>query len=222
MGRGKMMLRRKEVSSIVLRPTTPGSRAVFLVEARGAEEQRKVRELFGALAELGDVAPLCDGPMMAYVVQLRGEGHSLSPNQKVPDGCSPSRLFTKIEAVLKEEFAFSLVEQSFNEVVYQLVECLCEDSGGEMHPAPRCGICAEPEPFPTRVTLRDATGQGVIEACYCARCAAQQADPSEKQFLVGLLAADRRDFRVIREVELVEWPAGAEADAPLPTYRIAS
>jgi hypothetical protein len=222
MGKGKMMLRRKEVSSVVLRPMTPGCRAVFLVEVRSPEERRKVQELFSALAELGEVAPLCDGPMMAYAVQLRAEGNGVSPTQKVPDSGSPNRFFTKIEAVLKEEFAFSLVEQSFNEVVYQLVESLCEDSGGEMHAVPRCGICNEPEPFPTRVTMRDATGRGIIEACYCARCAAQQADPSDKQFLVGLLSADRRDFRVIREVELIEWPAETEADVPLPTYRIAS
>jgi hypothetical protein len=219
---GKMMLRRKEVSSIVLRPMSPGSRAVFLVEVRSAGEQRKVKELFEALAELGDVAPLCEGPMMAYVVQLHTEGMGLSSPPRMPDGTPPSRLFTKIEAVLKEEFSFSLVEQSFNDVVYHLVASLCEDSGAEMRPVPRCGICNEREPFPTRVTLRDGTGQGIVEACYCARCAAQQSDPNEKQFLVGLLSADRRDFRAIQEVELVEWSSENDADAPAPIYRIAS
>jgi len=209
---GNMKLRQKEVSSIVLRASEPGSRAVFLVEARGAAEQRKVRELFEALAELAEVTPLCEGLMMAYAVQLHADAC----------GCPPSSLFNKIEAALKEEFAFSLVERSFNDVIYHLVASLCEDSGGEMRPVPRCGICNEPEPFPTRVTMRDETGRGIIEACYCARCTAQQADPSDREFLVGLLSADRRGFHGIREADLVEWPAEAEVDVPLPTYRIAS
>lgn len=206
------MLRRKEVSSIVLRPTQPGSRAVFLVEAGSATEQRKVRELFGALAELGEVAPLCEGPMMAYVVQLHSEG----------SGNTPGSFFTKIERVLKEEFPFSLVERSFNDVIYHLVESLCEDSGGHMRPVPRCGICNQREPFPTRVTLRDETGQGIIEACYCARCAAQRAHPNDKQFLLDLLSADRRDFRALRDAQLEEAPPDAASDLWLPTYRIAS
>jgi hypothetical protein len=91
-----------------------------------------------------------------------------------------------------------------------------------MHAVPRCGICNQPEPFPTRITLRDQTGRGIIEACYCAPCAAQRADPDEKEFVVGLLSADRRDFRGIRNAALVEWPAEAESDVLLPTYRIAS
>jgi hypothetical protein len=209
---GNMKLRRKEVSSIVLRASEPGSRAVFLVEARGAAEQRKVRELFEALAELAEVAPLCEGLMMAYAVQLHADAC----------GCPPGSLFNKIEAALKDEFAFSLVERSFNDVIYHLVASLCEDSGGEMQPVPRCGICNEPEPFPTRITMRDDTGRGIIEACYCSRCTAQQADPSDRQFLVGLLSADRRGFHGIREADLVEWPAEAEVDVALPTYRIAS
>jgi hypothetical protein len=209
---GKIMLRRKEVTSIVLRSMAPGSRALFLVEVRSAEESRKVRELFGALAELADVSPLCEGPLMAYVVQLLAEG----------DGCSSGSLFSKIEETLKDEFAFSLVERSFNDVVYHLVESLCEDSGGQMHAVPRCGICNQPEPFPTRITLRDQTGHGIIEACYCVHCAAQRADPDEKEFVIGLLSADRRDFRGIRDADLIEWPPEAETDIPLPTYRIAS
>jgi len=209
---GKIMLRRKEVTSLVLRTVAPGNRAVFLVEVRNAEERRKVQELFGALAELGQVCPLCEGPMTAYAVQLRGES----------DGCPPGSLFAKIEATLKDEFAFSLVERSFNDVVYHLVESLCADSGGRMHAAPRCGICNQPEPFPTRITLRDQTGRGIVEACYCMRCAAQRAEPSDKEFVVGLLSADRRDFRGIRDADLIESPAEAEAGVPLPTYRIAS
>src|SRR5207249_2218102 len=184
--------------------TEPGCRAVFLVEAHGSGEQRKVRELFEALAELAEVAPLCEGTIMAYALQLHPERC----------GCPPGTLFSKIEAALKDEFTFSLVERSFNDVIFHLVQSLCEDSGGQMQPVPRCGICNEPEPFPTRVTMRDATGRGLIEACYCARCTSQQADPSDREFLVGLLSADRRGFHGIREAELIEWPADSEAEIP--------
>ena len=55
--------RRSEVESVVLEAAAPGSRAVFLVEARGVAEQRKVRELFEALGELAEVAPL---PFVLY------------------------------------------------------------------------------------------------------------------------------------------------------------
>lgn len=209
---GKIMLRRKEISHIELRTAEPGSRAVFLIEARSAEERRKLRELFAALAELGEVFPLCEGPLLAYAVQLP------SAAEASPGGS----LFGKIEAVLKEEFAFSLVERSFNDVVYHLVESLCADSGGELHPVPRCGICNAPEPFPTRITLRDQAGTGIVEACYCAPCASQRADPSDKELVVGLLAADRRGFHGIQEAELVEWPAELETGFSHPTYRIAS
>jgi hypothetical protein len=209
---GKIMLRRKEVTSIVLRTVAPGRRAVFLVETRGAEDQQKVRELFEALAKLGEVALLAEGPIMAYAMQLRSES----------EGCHPSSFFSKIEATLKDEFPFSLVEQAFNDVIYHLVESLCLDSGGRMHLMPRCGICNQPEPFPTRITLRDGTGEGIVEACYCTRCAALRADPSDKEFVVGLLADDRRGFRAIRDVDLIEWPTEVEAGLPSLTYRIAS
>jgi hypothetical protein len=61
----KFLLRRKAVSKILLKPTTPGERAVFIVEAREPAERRKVGELFQAVAELAEVAPLSDGEIMA-------------------------------------------------------------------------------------------------------------------------------------------------------------
>jgi hypothetical protein len=209
---GKIMLRRKQVASIVLHAATPGSRAVFLVETRSAEDRRKLSELFRALAELGEVVPLADGPLMAFAVQLRNGGES------GPAGS----LFSKIEATLKDEFPFTLVEQSFNDVVYHLVESLAEDSGGRMHPVLRCGICSAYEPFPTRISLQDEGGHGIIEACYCARCASQRADPNEKELVARLLADDRRGFRGILGDDLVEWPSSAESLPAPHTYRLAS
>ena len=63
-GMGKIMLRRKEVTSIVLRSIAPGSRAVFLVEVRNTEERRKVRELVR-----GDRGALQQGDGGAAVAQ---------------------------------------------------------------------------------------------------------------------------------------------------------
>ncbi len=211
---GKMVKkeRREEVASVVLRPTTVGSRAVFLVEARGTEEQRKARELFQALGQLAEVATLCDGPLLAFVVQFRADER----------GSAPNSLFGKIEAALRDEFAFSLVERSFNEVVYHLVASLSDDSGGQMQPIPRCGICNEREPFPTRVTMHDTAGRGIIEACYCARCSAQQADPSDRKYLSGLLAADRYGDHGLSDSDLIDWYPETEAGHPLLTCRIAS
>jgi hypothetical protein len=204
---GKMRMEREEVESIVLQAAEPGNRAVFLVEARIADEQRKVRELFGALAELAEVAPLCDGALMAFVVQLRAG-----------DGGPANSLFSKIEAALKD----SLVERSFNDVIFHLVASLCEDSGGQMHAVPRCGICDQPEPFPTRVTFRDRSGRGIVEACYCVRCSAQQADPNDREFLLGLLGADRHGIPPLQTADLMDGSLETDILVPRTAFRIAS
>src|SRR5438093_8312152 len=134
---GKLFLRRKEVTRIVLKPTSPGNRAVFLVEAQEPREQKKVRQMFDTLADLAEVAQLADGAIMAYAVQVRGD----------------VTLFAKIEEILKEEFAFSVVDRSFTDVTYHLVASLCEDSGARLFKQPRCGICDAVDPFPTRVKM---------------------------------------------------------------------
>jgi hypothetical protein len=201
---GKFLLRRKAVSKILLKPTTPGERAVFIVEAREAAERRKVRELFQAVAELAEVAPLSDGEMMAYAVQVRGD----------------TSLFSKIESVLKEEFLFSIVERSFTDVTHHLIASLCEESESQLCSVPQCGICGQADPFPTRVTMKDAQERDLIETSYCSRCAAAQAHPRGEQFLVDLLTADRRDFRGIREAQLVPSPAAGQDE--VMAYAIAS
>lgn len=201
---GKFLLRRKAVSKILLKPTTPGERAVFIAEAREPADRRKVRELFETVGELAEVAPLSDGEIMAYAVQVRGD----------------ASLFAKIEAVLKEEFLFSIVERSFTDVTYHLIQSLCEESESRLCPVPHCGICGQADPFPTRVTMRDEKDRDVIEACYCSRCAAEQAHPDRERFLVDLLAADRRDFRGIREARLVPSPAADHEE--VAAYAIAS
>jgi hypothetical protein len=202
---GKILLRRKAVSRIILKPTSPGQRAVFLVEAQGRTDRQKVRELFQTVGEMAEVVQLSDGEVMSYAVQVRGN----------------LTLFAKIEEVLKEEFAFSIVERSFSDVTYHLIESLCEDSKSRLTRVPHCGICGQADPFPTRVTMQDEQERAVIEAHYCTRCAAQQSDPSSQKFLVDLLSADRRNFQGIREARLIQSPLAAES-ADTTAYAIAS
>ena len=201
---GKFRVRRKAVSKILLKPTVPGHRAVFLVEAQETRDRQKARELFQAVEEMGDVVQLSDGEIMSYAVQVRDD----------------ATLFARIEGVLKEEFAFSIVERSFTDITYHLIQSLCEESRSRLCRVPRCGICGEADPFPTRVTMRDDQDRDVIETHYCARCAAQQADPSNQKFLVDLLIADRRDFGAIRDANLVQSSAPAETE--MTAYAIAS
>lgn len=201
----KFLLRRKAVSKILLKPTTPGDRAVFIVEAREPADRRKVRELFETVTELAEVLPVSDGEITAYAVQVRGD----------------SSLLAKIESIVKEEFLFSIVERSFTDVTYHLIRSLCDESESHLCPVPQCDICAQVDPFPTQVTMRDEKDRDVIEAHYCARCAAQQAHPSREQFLVDLLAADRRDFGAIRDARLVPSPAPT-GPSEITAYAIAS
>jgi len=201
----KFTLRRKAVSKILLKPTTPGDRAVFIVEARERSDRRKVVELFETVAELAEVAPISSGEIMAYAVQVRGD----------------NSLFGKIESVLKEEFCFSIVERSFTDVTYHLIQSLCEESESRLCPVPQCDICAHADPFPTRVTMQDEKDRDLLEAHYCSRCAAEQAHPSREQFLVDLLTADRRDFGAIRDARLVPSPVAAD-QSEVTAYAIAS
>jgi hypothetical protein len=205
----KFSLRQKEVSKIIVRPPAMGSRAVFMVETEGKRERRKMQDLFATVAELADVVQLADGQITAYAIQVR----------------SDTSLISKIEWLLKSQFAFSIVERSFSEMTYRLIESLCAESESRILPLPRCGICDAVDPFPTRVTMRDEEDREILEASYCGPCAARQADRDHKKTLVALLAADRRNFAAIRSARLVrsrrkvEEPAG---HGEVQTYAIAS
>jgi hypothetical protein len=208
---GKFLWRSKEVARITVRAPAAGSRAVFLVEADGRRERRQVRELFETVAELADVTPLAEGQIMAYAVQVRGD----------------TSLFAKIEWLLKSQFAFSVVERSFSEITYRLIESLCQESESRILRVPRCGICDAADPFPTRVTMRDEQDEAIVEATYCGPCAARQADRDRKKALIELLAADRRNFAAIRQARLVRTrraacrPRDAHGEE-VQTYAIAS
>src|SRR5262249_4917238 len=119
---GKFFWHRKEVARIVVVPPVVGSRAVFMVEAEDRRERRQVPD---TVAELAEVVQLSDGPIISFAVQVRGD----------------ASLFSKIEWLLKSQFSFSIVERSFSEVTYRLIESLCEDSDSRLLKLPHCGIC---------------------------------------------------------------------------------
>jgi hypothetical protein len=204
---GRAFPRQSELTSIRYYPAHPGSRAVFLVEARTKKEVRQVRELFDMVGQLAEVVPISHGAVMSYAVQVQGD---------------PS-LFGKIEWLLKTQFTFSIVERNFSDVTFRLVHSLCEDSDTQMEELPACGICAAIDPFPTRATLDLKDEEDPLHLAYCARCAALHAEESEEDSIRTLLRKDRRRLRVAADVpvtrmpeiveERPEWETGALAIA---------
>lgn len=205
----KFFFRRREVARITVRPPQEGSRAVFMVETNGKRERRQVQQLFETVSELAEVVQISDGQIMSYAVRVAED----------------TSLFSKIEWLLKSQFAFSIVERSFSEVTYRLIESLCADSDSRLLKVPHCGICDAVDPFPTRVTMRDESGEEVVEAAYCGPCTARKEDRDRKRALVELLAADRRNFAAIRQARLVNARrrrSDDEGGQDVQTYAIAS
>ncbi len=180
----KQISRQRELTSVSLFPTHPGSRAVFLAEARTKKEVRQIRELFDMVGQLAQVVPISHGAVMSYAVQLQGD----------------TTLFGKIEWLLKTQFSFSLVERNFSDVTFQLIRSLCEESDTQIVELPDCGICGQVDPFPTRATLEMASSRQPMHVSYCPRCSARHAEEDPAAFIQGLLTRDRRGFKVGRAV----------------------
>jgi hypothetical protein len=199
--------RTAELSRIHFQPAHPGSRAVFIVEARSRKEMRQVRELFDMVGQLAEVVPVSHGTVMSYAVQVHGD----------------ASLFGKVEWLLKTQFTFSVVERSFSEVTFRLIRSLCEESETRMDELPECGICATPDPFPTRAILEFNGSSEPVHRAYCASCSAAHAEVEPGAFIQSLLQRDRQRFHVPAGVtvtmlpemveERPEWDAGALAIA---------
>ena len=187
---GKPFSRQAEVSRICYFPAYPGSRAVFLAEARTRKEMRQIRELFDMVGQLAEVVPISHGTVMSYAVQVHGD----------------TSLFGKIEWLLKTQFTFSLVERSFSEVTLQLVHSLCGDSETQLVELPHCGICSTVDPFPTRATVEVQGTEDPEHLAYCARCAAKYAEEEPQQLIRGLVRKDHRRLRVAGETPVTLMP----------------
>ena len=186
--------RQRELSRIHFFPTHPGSRAVFMVEARSRKEMRQIRELFDMVGQLAEVVPISHGTVMSYAVQVQGD----------------TSLYGKIEWLLKTQFTFSLVERNFSEVTFRLVRSLCEESQTQIEELPECGICGEVDPFPTRATVELKGSEEPVHLAYCSRCSAALADEDERRFIRDLVRKDRLRLRVSAETPVVLMPEMVE------------
>lgn len=184
----------QQVSRIFFYPTYPGSRAVFLAEARTRKEIRQIRELFDMVGQLAQVVPISSGAVMSYAVQVHGD----------------TALFSKIEWLLKTQFSFSLVERNFSEVTFHLVRSLCEDSNAQMAELPDCGICGAADPFPTRATVEWEGEREPLHLSYCSRCAARHAEEEPAQFIRGMIRKDAKRLRLTADVPVVQMPEMVE------------
>lgn len=171
---------------------------MFLVETCSRKEVRQVRELFDLVGRLAQVVPISHGAIMSFAVQAH----------------SDVSLFGKIECLLKTQFTFSIVERSFSEVTFRLVQSLCADSQTQMVELPECGICAAVDPFPARATLELAAGGEPLHAAYCARCAAHLAEEDADRFVLGLVKRDRRRFSIGAGTHVVVVPEMVTAAIP--------
>lgn len=186
----RLLPRRTDATRIHYFPASPGSRAVFLAEARSKKEMRQIRDLFDMVGRLAQVVPISHGTVMAYGVQVHGD----------------ASIFGKIEWLLKTQFFFSVVERNFSDVTYDLVRSLCEDSQSQLVELPSCGICASVDPFPTRATVELKEAEEPLHLAYCAKCASKYAEEAEDEFIRGLVSRDRTRVRVTRDVEVVVMP----------------
>jgi len=186
----RLLSRRSDATRIHYFPAQPGSRAVFLAEARTKKEMRQIRELFDMVGRLAQVVPISHGTVMAYGVQVHGD----------------TSIFGKIEWLLKTQFFFSVVERNFSDVTYDLVKSLCQDSSSQLVELPSCGICASVDPFPTRATVELKDVEDPLHLAYCSKCAAKYAEEAEDEFIRNLVGRDRSRVRVPRETEVIVMP----------------
>lgn len=181
------------ISEICVDPQPSGLRAVYLVETRSEAEALEISDLFSELASQVQVRQLCQGKLVSYAVQAHD---------------SEAAVLDDIEDVLKRNYAFVVTQRSFDEVIHRIVRELGRDTGSKLIEVARCNICGKSEPFPnTIISLSDEDGTVLLSRSYCARCTAEAAAPSNKEFVRSLLAADERDFGKLREAELVRRPS---------------
>lgn len=202
---GRPFSRHTDISRIYYFASYPGSRAVFLAEARTRKETRQIRELFDTVGQLAEVVPISTGTVMSYAVQVHGD----------------TSLFGKIEWLLKTQFTFSLVERNFSDVTLHLVRSLCDDASAQMVELPSCGICGTADPFPTRATVEWKSEAEPLHLAYCSRCSARYAEEDPKRFLQELMRRDTTRLRIRPDVPVVEMPEIVEEHTERDTAALA-
>lgn len=178
----------RTVSQISVDPRPSGNVAVYLVETRDEEDTKTLRKLFDELKPHVDVLQISRGRLVTYAVQTKLDNSVLD----------------ELEEMLKSTYSFVVVQRSFDPIVFRVVKELCADTGSKLLTIPRCKICGKIEPFPdTVITLADEAGKPVMSRSYCGTCTASLVARTNKDFVLSLLSADRRDFGALEHSELV-------------------
>lgn len=177
------------VDQICIEPKPHGFRAVYLVETQNEHDAIDLAGFFADFAPQLESIQLSGGKLVSYAVQLPGEDQSL---------------LEEIEAFLKKNFGFVILHRSFDQIIYDIVKDLCRDSGSHLAPLHKCDICGKAEPFPqTVVSFLDKDNVNLATHIYCATCTAESAGRNNKEFIMSLLEADKSDFAVLRQMNIV-------------------
>lgn len=186
----------ESVSEISVAPRPTGLRAVYLVETGSERESKEIAGMFAELQTRLQIRQLSKGKLLSFAVQADE---------------SDAVMLDDIEEILKNTCAFTVTQRSFDELICRVVDALCNDTGSKLIQIPKCDICGRLEPFPsTTVSLSDEDGAVVLERNYCERCTADASATSKKEFVKSLLAADKRNFKMFENAELVRRPSARE------------
>lgn len=178
-------------AEVLLEPRAGGACAVFIVEARNRQEIREIKELFGSLDAEMEIRQLAEGTVTAYAVRVPGQD---------------DRLLDEIETDLRENYRFSICERSFQKTIYAVIRDLCTASDSKARTLPVCGICGEPDPFPTTVEFVDAQGRSLAEGAYCAHCVNTMETTDDRELTLRLLAADQTGLAPLGRLRLSDEP----------------
>lgn len=192
------------VDQICVEPRPHGLRAVYLVETQNEHDAIDLAGFFADFASQLESIQLSGGKLVSYAVQLPGEDQSL---------------LEEIEAFLKKNFGFVILHRSFDQIIYDIVKDLCKDSGSHLAPLHKCDICGKSEPFPeTVVSFLDKDKTNLATRIYCGTCTAESAGRNSKEFIMSLLEADKSDFAVFRQMNMVR----SRSSKKLMAFRIKS
>ncbi len=179
----------RSVDQICIEAKPHGLRAVYLVETQNECDAINLAGLFADFAPQLESIQLSSGKLVSYAVHLTGEDQTL---------------LDEIEIFLKKNFGFVILHRSFDQIIYDIVKDLCKDTGSHIAPMHKCDICGKPEPFPeTIVTLLDKEDINISTRVYCTTCTAESAGRNNKEFILSLLEADKSDFEVLRQMNIV-------------------
>ena len=113
-------------------------------------------------------------------------------------------LLNEVRDTLASRYGFVAMHKSFDSLIYRIVTELCRDTNSRLLAIHHCDICGKVDPFPeTIVSFAGEDGSTLLSRKYCATCTAEASATTNKDFLLSLLSADRKDFSGLSEQKLV-------------------